>query len=273
MICTLILTRSASANLVQNGNFTGVTYSGTKPVTTLFGQFGSYSGSQLTVSNWATSGYNFVYAPGTADSGTKANGANTGQPNQAPGAYTAANGYGNTYLWGVNNGGVATITAVPTGGNFIAADGDFGVGAISQTISGLTVGTKYHLSFYWAGAQQQGFDGATTESWKVTFGSQTFTTATVSTPNHGFTGWMLQTFDFTATSATQTLSFLAQGAPTGQPPFALLGGVNLDVFVPEFSHWAVFAGFGVACTFGEALRRQRRQHRNSAVEAPVPVSR
>ena len=256
LLCALVLTQSATANLVQNGNFTGVTYSGTKPLTTLFGQFGSYTGSTLAVTNWNTSGYNYVYAPGTADSGTAANGANAGKPNEAPGAYNTAAGYGSTYLWGVNNGGAATITPVPTGGNFVAADGAFGTGAITQSISGLTAGKTYRLSFYWAGAQQQGFDGATTENWQVTFGSQTFTTATVTNQAHGFTGWMLQTFDFTATSATQTLSFLAQGTPNGQPPFSLLGGVNLDL-VPEFSHWSIFAGFGALCAAIEKFRRRR----------------
>ncbi len=261
--CSLLLAsalaRTAAANLVQDGDFTGVSkvagYAG-PALTTLYGQFGSYSGSSLTVANWSTSGYNFVYAPGTADAGT-ATGANAGKPNEAPGAYNNAAGYGTTFMWGTNNGGTTAITPVPTGGNFIAGDGAFGTAAVTQSLSSLTVGNTYRLSFYWAGAQQQGFDGATTENWQVTFGGQTFTTPTVSNSAHGFTGWFQQTFDFTATSTSQTLSFLAQGTPTGQPPFALLGGVNLDL-VPEFSHWSVFAGFGVACTAVEAFRRRRR---------------
>jgi hypothetical protein len=45
--------------------------------------------------------------------------------------------------------------------------------------------------------------------------------------NHGFSGWQLQTFDFTANSTSELLSFLAVGTPTGVPPFALLDGVSL----------------------------------------------
>lgn len=236
-----------------------MTYSGSLPFsTTLYGQFGTGTGSTLTVPSWTTSGYNFVYAPGTADAGTSANGANSGKPNEAPGQYNAPNGYGSTYLWGSNNGGASSLPATsPAGGNFIAADGAFEVGAISQTITGLTAGKVYALSFYWAAAQQQGFDGATTENWQVTLGTQSFTTPTTNLTAHSFSGWIQQTFNYTATSATETLSFLAQGTPTGQPPFVLLGGVTLDV-VPEFSNWMVFAGFGLACTGVEGVRRRRR---------------
>ena len=92
----------------------------------------------------------------------------------------------------------------------------------------------------------------------MTLGSQTFTTGTVSVPAKGFSGWMEQTFNYTATSTSETLSFLAIGTPNGQPPFALLGGVDLTV-VPEFSNWAVLAGLGGICTVVEVVRRRRRR--------------
>jgi hypothetical protein len=253
----LAVCRSASANLVQDPDFTGITYSGALPLTTVYGQFGTGTGSTLTVANWTTTGYNFVYAPNTADVGTST-GANTGSPNEAPGQFNTASGYGDTYMWGSNNGGTVTLpSTTPAGGNFIAADGAYEVGAISQTITGLKVGDVYRLTFYWAGAQQQGYTTATTEAWQVTLGSQAFTTGTVSLPAKGFSGWMQQTFNYTATSTSETLSFLAIGAPNGQPPFALLGGIDLTV-VPELSNWAVFAGFGVMCTVVEVVRRRRR---------------
>ena len=69
---------------------------------------------------------------------------------------------------------------------------------------------------------------------------------------------MAQTFNFTATAATQTLSFLANGTPNGMPPFLLLGNVNLQV-APEFSNWMVFAGFGLVCLAGERVRRRRHR--------------
>ena len=37
---------------------------------------------------------------------------------------------------------------------------------------------------------------------------------------------------FTAQSTSQVLSFIAQGGPQGQPPFALLGGVSLQITTP-----------------------------------------
>jgi hypothetical protein len=257
LLCFLALVPGVRANLVQNGNFASVTYSGTLPLTTVYGQFGTGTGSTLAVANWTTSGYNFLYAPNTADVGTTA-GANAGSPNEAPGQYNASNGYGSTYMWGSNNGGTVTLPSTdPAGGNFIAADGAYEVGAISQTITGLKVGDMYRLTFYWAAAQQQGYTTATTEAWQVSLGSQTFSTGTYSLPAKGFSGWMQQVFVYTATNATETLSFLAIGTPNGQPPFVLLGGVDLTV-VPEFSNWMVFAGFGVACTVFEVRRRRRR---------------
>ena len=257
-LCTATLAPHARANLVQDGNFTGVTYSGTLPLTTKFGQFGTNTGSTLTMANWSTSGYNFVFAPNTADGGTTA-GAKAGFPNQAPGEYNTSSGYGQTYMWGSNNGGSVTLPATdPVGGNFVALDGAFKVAALTQTISGLTVGDTYRLMFYWAGAQQQGYTTATTEALNVTFGSQSFTTGTVNLPAGSFSGWMLQTFNFTASNASQTLSFLAIGTPTGQPPFSLLGGVDLTV-VPEFTNWLVFAGFGTVCTVFELLRRRKNR--------------
>jgi hypothetical protein len=256
--------QNVSANLVQDGTFTGVTYSGALPLTTVFGQFGAdpggspASGSTLTVANWSTGGYNFVYAPNTIDTGTNANGANAGSPNEAPGQFNAPNGYGNTYMAGIHNGGVNTITAPPTGGNIVAADGAYEIGAITQTITGLTVGQTYILKFYWGGAQQQSFTGATTESWTVTLGAQSFSTTPVSVPTNSFSGWMQQTFAYKATATSETLSFLAVGTPTGEPPFSLLADVDLEV-IPDFSNWMVFAAFGVLCIIFEVMRRRRGQ--------------
>ena len=256
LLITLNLALCAQANdLIQDGEFDLVTSSGSAPLTTKFGEFGTGTGSTLTVGNWSTTGYNFVYAPDTADSGT-ASGANAGQPNEAPGQFNASDGYGSTYLWGSNNGGVVTLPATdPAGGNFIAADGAFQTGAIKQTVGGLVLGQVYQLKFYWAAAQQQGYTAATTEKWQVSLGSQTFTTPTVNLASKGFSGWMQQSFDYTATSSSETLSFLAAGTPTGQPPFVLLGGVTMDV-VPEPSTWLFFAGIGAAFTLVGVIRRR-----------------
>ena len=130
--------------------------------------------------------------------------------------------YGNLQLWGPGNGSANGLTVSPTGGNFLASDGAFQVGAISQTIHNLTVGQTYQVGFYWGGAQQEVFNGATKDQWTVSLGGQSQSTALVSLPSHGFTGWMYQTFNFTADASSDVLSFLAYGEPSGVPPFALL---------------------------------------------------
>jgi len=199
---------SAKANLVFNGSFSTTTNGG--------GQLGYNTNAQY----WTNDsdgqggvGYNFIFASGTGDT-------------------TGSNGIdGNVALWGLNNGGIDTLPASsPDGGNYIGDDGAYEVGAIQQTITGLIVGDKYQLGFWWAGAQQSGFTGTTTEQWKVTLGTQTQSTAVVTDPSHGFTGWMYQTFTYTATSATEVLSFLAVGTPVNpsEPPFVLLDGVTLN---------------------------------------------
>ena len=262
IVLLLAIAPSARANLVQDGDFSQVTYSGSMAgITTLFGQFGT---GYLTVADWTTTGYNFVFAPNTADEGTSGSGAYIGQPNEVPGQYNTGAGYGKLYIWGSNNGGTVTLPATdPVGGNFIAGDGAFEVGAISQSISGLTAGQTYVLKFYWAAAQQQGYTTAVTDSWTVSLGGESFSTGTYSLVSGSFSGWMPDTMYFTATNATETLSFLSVGAPTGQPPFSLLGGVDLEV-VPDFSNWMVFGGFGLGCIVFESARRKRRRSRPAA---------
>jgi len=117
----------------------------------------------------------------------------------------------------------------PSGKNFVAADGDPAwAGSVSQTVAGLTVGHTYQLDFTWAGAQQQGFSGNTTESWQVSFGSDTQSTATVNTPSQTFVGWQTASMTFTATSTSQVLQFLAKGSPSGEPPWLLLSDASLQ---------------------------------------------
>lgn len=222
-----------------------------------YGQFGT---GYLTVAGWTTTGYNFVYAPNTADAGTQAAGANSARVQEAPGEATV-NGYGNTYIWGPQNGSANGLPATsPLGGNYIAMDGAYEVAAVSQTIKGLTVGQIYTLTFYWAGAQQQGYTGITTDSLTVTLGTDSMTTGTVTVASEGFSGWTEQSFNYTATGTSETLSFLANGTPNGEPPFALLGNVSLQI-VPDFSNWMVFASFGTLCIVFEVLRRRRRRLR------------
>lgn len=193
-------------------------------------------GFNTSVTGWTVDpgGYTFLFAPGTADT-------------------SGANGqYGNLALWGpgngVNNGLPATS---PDGGYFIGADGAFQDLPIYQTLSGLTVGHTYNVSFYWAASQQEFFTGATQDGWTVSLGSDTQDTGSASIPSQGFSGWQSASFNYVATSTSEVLSFLAHGVPSGVPPFSLLDGVKLSdtTSVPEptalVSLFAGVVGFGV----------------------------
>ncbi len=137
-----------------------------------------------------------------------------------------------------DNGNYLTVygpfpTTSPDGGNFVEADGDPSYSsAISQVLSGLTVGTDYSLTFDQAAGQQAGFTGPTTEQWAVTFGGVTQRSSLFSLPQGGVGPWQQQTMSFRASAATQTLSFLAVGTPNGAPPISFLDGVSVTA-VPE----------------------------------------
>ena len=231
------LAARADINLVQNGGFEQTTCADPSAPNCLTGQFSVTGGAPAvtSVANWSTTGYNFVFASGAGDT----TGSYTNQ-------FTAA-----VSLWGPNNGVNNGLTAAsPAGGNYIAMDSDFEVGPVTQTINDLVVGQKYTLSFYWAGAQQFTFRGATTDQITASLGGESHSTGVYSNPDQGFSGWMLQTFNYTATSTSETLSFLASGAPQ-LPPFALLDGVSLTA-TPEPGYWipgvallVLMAGLGI----------------------------
>jgi hypothetical protein len=123
----------------------------------------------------------------------------------------------------------------PTG-NYVGIDGDPVFQApIFQTINGLIVGETYALEFYQAAAQQNGVAAATTEQWQVSLGGDTQNSSRMSIPGGGFWSWSVQTMDFTATSPSEVLNFMALG--TGVPPVALLADVSLNA-VPEPESWA-----------------------------------
>ena len=222
----MFATAAHADNLVLNGSFE------------LNGGPGQI-GNDTTLADWsvpAPSGsYVFLFNPGSADT-------------------TGVNGeYGNLQLWGPNNGSPNGLPATsPDGGYYAALDGDFQVSALQQTITGLTAGDTYAVSFYWAAAQQAGFTGPTVQAMNVCLGSSAesyvsnaqplsggtnnpanlscsgsgASTANFDLPSEGFSGWQFQTFDLTANSTTDVLSFLAYGN-IQVPPFALLDGVSL----------------------------------------------
>lgn len=259
-VCVLALAAlgaspALATQFVKNGDFSANTATGSQ-------QMSNANLSVQYVNNWvntsdgAYAGYNFLVKgnDGTTAGGIKNNGGNS------------------LYLWGktsdmagaASNGFTSSASIGGSGGNYIAADGAFQTALIYQVITGLTAGQQYDLTFNWAGAQQHGYSGVTTDAWSVMFGSgpgsyQTYTTDTLTNASHGFTGWQTATTTFTATGATQYLAFLAKGTPEGQPPFSLLDDVSLTEHVgavPEPATWAMFiGGFGM---IGGTMRRSRR---------------
>ena len=144
----------------------------------------------------------------------------------------------------------------PVGGWFVEADGDGPFrDNIFQTISGLTVGQSYVVSFYQAAGQQVGFTGPTTERWLVSFGGTTQASSTFSLPEGGVGPWQKQSLTFVADATSLVLNFLADGTPGGAPPISFLDGVTVDaVATPEPAALALF-GLGLA---GLAFRRRAR---------------
>jgi hypothetical protein len=191
---------------------------------------------------WTSSGYNFIMTSGDQ-------------------AVDSVYGTANLSMWDANNGGDVSNTwdgSAAGSGNFVAMDGAFSTGPISQTITDLNVGSVYTLTFNWAGAQQNGFTGPTTEQIVFGLGGDTFSTAVLSNVSHGFTGWQTVTQTFTATDASEVLSFLANGTPDGVPPFSLVSNVSLtgfDADVPEPATWTMII-LGIGGIGGMARRRR-----------------
>jgi len=172
------------------------------------------------------------------------------------------------------------------GGNFVAIDGDWLAqpyqGSIRQQITGLIPGDTYDISFDWGGAQQTprnnppGVDlqfqllvglcgSGETPGPTAGFGAPGahgtcgFYTPMLTTGNHGFTGWHPDSLTIKATQSSETLSFLALGAPAGGglPPIVLLDGVSAstEVPAPEPATWSLLLiGFAIV---GLAWRRPK----------------
>jgi len=132
----------------------------------------------------------------------------------------------------------------PLGGNFLEDDGSSGLSTpVTQTITGLTAGQSYTLTFYQAGGQQYGESGQTNQYWQVTLGGDTQTSAVMAVPSQGVFPWEAQTLTLTADNTSDVLSFLAVGSG-GVPPMVFLADPDLESNVPEPSAGLLLIGVG-----------------------------
>jgi hypothetical protein len=222
---------NAATNLVANGNFDKTTNGTNKQLSSTV----TNEANRTTIANWTSSngndgGYNFVLDSKTAPTWDSA-----------------------IWLKGNNNG----YNPLDQRGNIFASDSQYWPGVLSQTVSGLTAGSAYTLSFDYALAQQVGFDGANLNNfWQVGFGGASQNSTALSIDNGGFSGWKTATMTFVAGDASQVLTFLAKGTAPGAPPFLLLDGVSLVSAVPEPATWGMLLG-GLGL-LGFAARRRAK---------------
>lgn len=242
----LAMANGARADLVTNGNFASFTSymlpgGGAAPGF----EIGPNSGTSTYLTGWTSYGANALF---TSNSNCA-----TCLGNYSPqfGSYMK--------LWAADNVPVGTVNTWnglgPGGMNYVAADGAWQSGALTQTINGLTVGRQYQVTFQSAGAQEKGYTAAFKTGWTVALGNQSFSTVQTSSAGRGFSDWASQSFTYTATASSMLLSFIAS-APTGSPPYSLLANVGMTQ-VPEPATLAL-VGVGVA---GIALLRRRRRRR------------
>lgn len=218
---------------------------------------GTYNGNQF-VNGWMADGYN-IWFPDETQATTVS----------AIGTWDSNGGTGAERLWGPGFETSDPIADTPPTGSstFVGLDGDQadpGVQAsIWQTVTNLTPGASYNISFYWAAGQLQSRNGATHSSLLVSFGDgPAQSTGMQDNPDSSFSGWWSASMNFTADSTSEVLKFLAAGTPDGLPPMSLLTGVSIRQNVPEPSELGLFGlglfGLGLV-TLGARRRALRRR--------------
>jgi hypothetical protein len=229
---------AAHASLITNGNFESTTNGGNKQLASsavTSGEYTSLTGwTSAQIGNSGYGGYNFVLDSSKITQGTS----------KIP---------------------LASYNSTASHGNVFASDAVYGPGALTQLITGLTVGAAYQLTFDYAVGQQAGFGGSNTNNyWLVGFGktidgSMDFaSTAPMTIAQGGFSGWQTATMTFTATSTSEFLGFLASGGTTGAPPFMLLDNVAMSAKVPEPATLSLMLG-GIGL-IGFMARRRRNKN-------------
>ena len=171
----------------------------------------------------------------------------------APPGWTVVNA---NEFWFSSSNGYSGLTSSPGNGSIYAIDltgqsNSKPYGGLEQTIV-TTPGQNYVLTFD-LGASNA-WNNATTGQAALTASaagsSQLFTLAPSS-----YDTWATETLDFTATSPSTTIEFLADSAYTSE--YTGLDNVTVTSAVPEPGTWAVMlVGFG---GLGAVMRRQRQR--------------
>lgn len=196
---------SAFANLVQNGGFEETAL---KQSTTLL------TGMESALDSWTVINTSFhpdLVVPGA--------------PGMDPGQYAGMPGSG------IDNG----FRDSTSGGNWlITSTTPTQIGGLTQTINGLEIGRQYELTFEWGAVSfLSGRDNPIDSAWQVSLGDEIYTTEYLNGPSEGFGDWRKQSFTFTATSASELLSFFAlTKTPAGVANSAILDGVSLVAVPP-----------------------------------------
>lgn len=156
----------------------------------------------------------------------------------------------NTAAWGTSYT-IATFPGQsPAGGNFFGDSAGHPT-TISQTISGLTVGTQYSIEFYQAAfTLTNNSTGPVGEQWSVSVGGTSVGGSTaMSVPIGGDVAWSLQNLTFVANAASEALSFVVStvasaGAASPVSQFAALGGVCVTQGAGSTTTYACGSGSG-----------------------------
>jgi len=178
------------------------------------------------------------------------------------GSFTTLSG-GSTFITGWTVGG-DTIDYI--GNYWTASNGSASLdlnglhpGSISQTISGLTVGASYKVSFDMAGNPD---GGPPIKSLEVDLDGIAQTLALFDTTgnNRAAMGWAPVSFDFTATNTSELLAFVSTTtAFSGNDTYPQAFGPALDnVSLTPVPEPLTLSIFGAGCVGAAVLRRRRR---------------